>query len=262
MFLDEIIAKKAEKLLKEKKEISSEEMRFLAENLQRKSIDFKAAITFGKPSIIAEIKRASPSKGGICKEFNPIKIAENYEKNGANALSILTEEDYFLGSSEVLKKVRKISALPILRKDFIIDSYQIFQSKIIGADAILLIAAALKKETLSEFLMLAKTLGLAALVEVHNEIELETAVDLGAEIIGINNRNLKTFEVDLAVTKCLAKLVPDGKIVVSESGMGSFDDVKFATENGADAVLIGEAFMRSENLSETFKFLRGKTDEN
>ncbi len=190
------------------------------------------------------MKKASPSKGVICENFQPAEIARAYQTAGANAISVLTEEHYFHGSAAVLQEVRKNVELPILRKDFIIDEYQIHEARVIGADAILLIAAILDTQTMERFFNLAHSFNLDCLTEVHNADELESAVAAGADIIGINNRNLKTFEVNLGTTRILAENVPDEVILVSESGLRTDMDLLMVRKFGADAVLIGESFMR------------------
>lgn len=197
-------------------------------------------------NLIAEIKKASPSKGLLREEYDPVEIAIDYESHGAAAISILTEEDHFLGSLDHLQRVRPNVSRPLLRKDFIFDPYQIFEAAGAGADAILLIVAILDAATLSSLIQLAEQISLDALVEVHDRQELNTALGAGAKIIGINNRNLKTFKVDLHTTLQLAPHVPDATILVSESGIHTADDIRMLRDVGCDAFLIGEAFMKSE----------------
>ena len=197
-------------------------------------------------NLIAEIKKASPSKGLLREEYDPVKIAIDYESHGAAAISILTEEDHFLGSLEHLQRVRPNVSRPLLRKDFIFDPYQVYEAAGAGADAILLIVAILDAATLASLIQLAGQAGLDALVEVHDRHELNTALGAGAKIIGINNRNLKTFRVDLYTTLQLAPHVPDATILVSESGIQTADDIRMLRDAGCDAFLIGEAFMKSE----------------
>lgn len=209
---------------------------------------FKRALAKPKVCLIAEVKKASPSKGVFVKDFDPVKIAAIYEKGGASAISVLTDNRFFQGSIDDLKKVKAEINLPILRKDFIIDPYQIYQSRTIGADAVLLIAAVLDKTKLKEFIMLANELGLDALVEIHSLEELEKALLCGAEIIGINNRDLKTFNTDIANTIRLARYIPDHCLVVSESGISTFTDVQKLEEVGIDAILVGEALVTSNNI--------------
>jgi len=197
-------------------------------------------------NLIAEIKKASPSKGLLREEYDPVEIAIDYESHGAAAISILTEEDHFLGSLEHLQRVRPNVSRPLLRKDFIFDPYQIYEAAGAGADAILLIVAILDAATLASLIQLAEQADLDALVEVHDRQELNTALGAGAKIIGINNRNLKTFKVDLHTTLQLAPHVPDATILVSESGIHTADDIRMLRDVGCDAFLIGEAFMKSE----------------
>jgi indole-3-glycerol phosphate synthase len=210
--------------------------------------DFRAALQLAdeKLAVIAEIKKASPSAGVITKSFSPIKIAKNYERAGANAISVLTDTKFFKGKLQDLKHVRDAVSIPLLRKDFVLDEIQIVESAANGADAILLIVAALEQEQLIELLRATATYRLDALVEVHARDELNRALDAGARIIGINNRNLVTFDVDLAVTEELCRDVPDEVILVSESGIKTPRDVSRVKACGVDAALVGEALMRGE----------------
>jgi indole-3-glycerol phosphate synthase len=210
-------------------------------------------------SVIAEVKKASPSKGLICPDFHPAEIAKSYQAARADAVSVLTEEAYFQGSSEVLKQVRAAVSLPILRKDFVLHPYQIYEARALGADAVLLIAALLDDSTLAEFKNLADSLDLASLMEAHNEEELGRILRAGASLIGVNNRDLKTFRIDPGTTARLAKRVPAGCTLVSESGITSRADMETAERSGADAVLIGETLMRSDDPAATLRELRGKT---
>lgn len=255
MILDEIIEKRKIQLLREKS--AAPDIKKAAEKCVRTPVSFKDALA--KPdrlSVIAEIKKASPSKGLICPDFDPEKIAEEYEKCGADAVSCLTEEHYFQGSSEIFRRVHEKTSLPMIRKDFIIDEFQIYEAKIMGADAILLIAAALDDKKLKEFKDIADSLGLDVLAETHNEEELERVLSLDFEIIGINNRDLKTFDVTLETTARLAEKIPKGKIIVSESGIRNNEDMKSVRRYGADAVLIGETLMRSGSIEKSLAELR------
>ncbi len=195
--------------------------------------------------IIAEVKRASPSKGLIAQEFDPVSIAQEYEAGGASAISCLTDEEFFMGHLEYLAAIRQAVDLPLLRKDFIIDEIQLEEARAFGADVVLLIVAALEPPRLRDLITAAKELGLEALVEVHDEIELDTALSAGAEIIGVNNRNLKTFEVDLGVSIRLRRLVPENIPLVAESGIRSIEDLRRLKEAGISAALIGESLMRT-----------------
>jgi indole-3-glycerol phosphate synthase len=210
--------------------------------------NFRAALqrSDGKVAVIAEIKKASPSAGVIATEFDPVEIAKNYERTGADAISILTDEKFFQGALVHLTDVRRAVSPPLLRKDFILDQVQIVESVAAGADAILLIVAALEKKQLVDLLQAARRYRLDALVEVHSEEELSRALEAGGEIIGINNRDLATFDVDLAVTESLSAQVPDGVVLVSESGIKSAADVARVRACDVDAVLVGEALMRGQ----------------
>lgn len=257
MILDEIVEKRKIQLEREKAAADFETVKKAAERLDRRCISFKNALA--KPdrlSVISEVKKASPSKGLIQPNFDPVKIAMEYESCGADAVSCLTEEHYFQGSSEYFKAIRQAICLPMIRKDFIIDEYQIYEARLMGADAILLIAAVLDDEKLKRFGDTARSLGLDILAETHDESELERVLALDFDIIGINNRNLKTFEVTLETTARLAGMIPEGKVIVSESGIRDNADMKTVRSYGADAVLIGETLMRSGNIGATLTALR------
>ncbi|MFA5146384.1 MAG: indole-3-glycerol phosphate synthase TrpC [Candidatus Omnitrophota bacterium] len=200
-------------------------------------------------NLIAEIKKASPSKGILRGDFNPVKIAITYQANGASAISILTDERFFEGRLDYIKKVKENVSLPILRKDFIIDEYQIYETVVSGADAVLLICEILSSNEITGLYNLATSLGLDCLVEVHNEEDLEKAVATGAAIIGINNRDLHTFRIDLGTTQKLMRLIPPHKTIVSESGIRTYEDVMSLKSIGVSAVLIGEAFMEAEDIA-------------
>ena len=246
LILDEIIDYKRREIEGKKKAVGQIDEAALA----RTDRDFAQAIKRidGRlPKVIAEIKKASPSKGIIRNNFEPVKIARSYENAGASAISVLTDEKFFQGNLEYLKTCREAVSLPILRKDFIIDMFQVFESRAAGADAVLLIAAVLDANKLRKFRLAAESLGMASLVEVHNEQELCKAVESGASIIGINNRNLQTFEVDIETTLKLAPAVPPNTILVSESGISGKEELHKLAEAGVDAVLIGEALMRSDD---------------
>ncbi len=200
-------------------------------------------------NLIAEIKKASPSKGILRGDFNPVKIGVTYQANGAGAISILTDERFFEGKLEYIKKVKESVSLPILRKDFIIDEYQVYESVAAGADAILLIAELLSSNEMARLYNLASSLGLDVLMEAHTEEDIEKALATGCGIIGINNRDLHTFKVDLSVTQKLIRLIPQNKIKVSESGIRTYEDVMFLKSFGVNAVLIGEAFMEAGDIA-------------
>ena len=219
---------------------------------------FEKALRAEGLSFICEIKKASPSQGIIAQDFPYLQIAKQYEAAGAAAISVLTEPYWFHGLDRYLTEINQEVSLPLLRKDFIVDSYQIYEAKIIGASAILLICALLNTDTLKNYLDIAHGLGLSALVEVHTEEEVRSALAAGARVIGVNNRNLKTFEVDINTSLRLRALVPEDLLFISESGIKSPADVARLKENKTDAVLIGESLMRSENKREQLAILRGE----
>lgn len=256
MILDDLVASTRSRLEIVKKQVPAEIIRKSAEDAASSGIGdfpFKKALAKKELSFICEVKKASPSKGVIAKNFPYLDIAESYESVGADAVSVLTEPEYFKGSTEYLKEISGRISLPCLRKDFIIDEYMIYEAKTIGASAVLLICAILSDEQLKEYLELAHSLGMSALVESHDTAEAERAAKAGAEIIGVNNRDLRTFTVDLNTTALVAQAVPEDKILVSESGIHSAEDIAAVRKSGADAVLIGEAFMRSENKAELMR---------
>lgn len=205
----------------------------------------RAKIAAGRPAVIAEVKKASPSKGVIRADFRPAEIAADYAAHGAACLSVLTDRQFFQGAPEFLQAARAACDLPVLRKDFLVDAYQVVEARAMGADAILLIAAALDLPTMQEFEALASELGMAVLVEVHDADELELALQLRTPLIGVNNRNLRTFEVSLQTTLGLLPRVPEERIVVAESGVLVADDVDVLRRHGVNAFLVGEAFMRA-----------------
>lgn len=219
---------------------------------------FEKALSSDGISFICEVKKASPSKGVIANDFPYLEIARSYEQAGAAAISCLTEPFYFQGQDTYLQEIAKTVSIPVLRKDFTIDAYMIYQAKLLGADAILLICAILTDAELQEYLQLAEALGLSALVEAHTGDEVRRAVDLGARVIGVNNRDLKTFEVDISTSVRLRPTIPDGCIYVSESGITTPGDIAVLTANGTDAVLIGETLMRSEDKKGMLNHLRSE----
>jgi indole-3-glycerol phosphate synthase len=217
----------------------------------------RSKIAAGRPAVIAEIKKASPSKGILRADFRPAQIAASYAAHGAACLSVLTDEQFFQGSAEYLKQVRAACSVPVLRKDFMVDAYQILEARAMGADAILLIAAALGLERMQEFEALAHNLGMAVLVEVHDGAELDAALQLTTPLIGINNRNLRTFAVSLRTTLDLLPRIPPGRIVVTESGILTPEDVALMRAHGVHAFLVGEAFMRAPEPGEELARLFG-----
>lgn len=219
---------------------------------------FEAALKKEDIAFICEIKKASPSKGLIAPDFPYVHIARDYEAAGADAISVLTEPEYFLGSDDYLSAVKRAVNIPVIRKDFTIDPYQIYEARIIGADAVLLICALLDTEALMKYIRIADTLGLTALVEAHDAAEVASALEAGARVIGVNNRNLKTFEVDIENSARLRQLVPEHITFVSESGIKTPGDIDALRKNGTDAVLIGETLMRSSRKAEELARLRGE----
>jgi len=219
--------------------------------------NFKKALLDRKCAIIAEVKRKSPSRGTIRNDFDPLEIAAIYEKNGAAAVSVLTDEPFFGGKKESLTKIKGKILLPVLRKDFIIDPYQVYETRRLGADAILFIARLLQEE-LGDYIRLAEALDLISLVEVHSAEDLALALAAGAELIGINNRDLATFETGLETSLKLASLVPRGRIAIAESGIQSRNDIEILLEAGIHAFLIGEALMKADDIAEKLRELRGR----
>ncbi len=257
--LDEIIKKTKEDIKKREKEFPLDWLgRSLAYNpFVPKDVLSALRSTEDNPyRIIAEVKKASPSKGIIREDFDPMSIAQAYEKGGADALSILTEPHYFQGNIEYLSMVRRYVSLPILRKDFIIDKYQLVEALVYGADFVLLIAKALSRKELKELLGYAHHLGLEVLVEIHDKADLIKAIFAGANIIGINHRNLDTFEMDMKLAERLIPLIPNGKIIVAESGINDHETVEELSKAGADAFLVGEHFMRQDDVTAALRGLK------
>lgn len=248
--LDEILAHKRDEIVQRKRKVSEAGFREMAhENPSPGGFRdaLRDAVGQGRPAVVAELKRASPSRGVIREDFDPTAIAARYQHGGAAALSVLTDAKYFKGSGVVLELARRGSTLPILRKDFILDPYQIYESCAMGAAAILLIVAALTDDELGDFQQTARTFGLDVLVEVHDGDELDRAAATGADLIGINNRDLQTFDVDLDTTVQLAPKAPEGALVVAESGIRSAQDIAKLRACGVHAFLIGESLMRADD---------------
>jgi len=242
--LQAIVANTKANLIHKKAELSLEQIKSSLEDLDLPRGRFKVNISNKDEAIIAEIKKASPSAGVIAEEFDPVKKAIEYEAFGASALSIVTEEDFFMGSADYLKKIKKITVLPILRKDFMIDEYQIYESKLIGADCILLIASILSDQQIEDFVNIAKKLDLDYLIEVHDENELHRVEHFEDALIGVNNRNLKTFEVDLDNSVRLRNLFKQNNIFIAESGIKSREDMNYLKFNNITVFLVGESLMR------------------
>ena len=256
MILDRIVADKLLEVEASKRQIPLHAIRELAESAPGPR-DFAGALCGEYVALIAEIKRASPSSGEIRREADPLQVARVYAANGAAAISVLTDWLYFQGGPGCLQAARAGSSVPLLRKDFIVDEYQVYESRALEADAVLLIARILDDARLSSFLMLAASLRMPALVEVHDEGELERALTGGARIIGVNNRNLDDFSIDLATTDELVPRIPSDRIAVSESGHHSRADVERAARAGAKAVLVGQALMQSGNIGAKINELTG-----
>ena len=258
MILDKLAAEARKRVAILKNQKSLAIIKSEAQALPKGNFVFEKALRQKDISFITEIKKASPSKGLIAKDFDYIRIAKEYEAAGAAAISVLTEPTAFLGCDQYLKDVRKVVGIPILRKDFTVDEYQIYEAKTIGADALLLICALLDTETIRKYLAICDELGLSALVEAHDAEEVKSALQAGASVIGVNNRNLKDFTVDLQNSVNLRTLVPENIICVSESGIKTQSDVAVLRKNGTDAVLIGETLMRSNDISGEISKLRGE----
>jgi indole-3-glycerol phosphate synthase len=258
MFLETMLTYKQEEIAQKKRVLPLEELKRQENLWAGRKVSLKEALAGKGVSLIAEIKKASPAKGVLRQDFAPLQMAACYEENGAAAISVLTEERFFQGSLAYLKQVKEATRLPVLRKDFIIDPYQLYEAKTYGADAVLLIAAILQEEELSSLLQLAQELELEALVEVHNSSELKKALGAGAEIIGINNRDLRTLQCDLQLTLHLAKQVPASCLLVSESGISSLQQIKQLAAVGVDAVLVGESIVTSVDIGKKVRELSGR----
>ncbi|MBR5349104.1 MAG: indole-3-glycerol phosphate synthase TrpC [Lachnospiraceae bacterium] len=243
--LDTIAAYARERVAQDQQEASFEEVKAAALALPKLEHRFAAALAKPGLSFICEVKKASPSKGVISEDFPYLAIAREYEQAGADAISCLTEPKWFLGSDDIFCEVRKAVSIPMIRKDFVVDSYQIYQARLMGADAVLLICALLDTDTIAADLAICDELGLDALVETHDESEIASAIAAGAKIIGVNNRNLKDFSVDFENARRLRRRIPENCLYVAESGVSAASDAQFLREIGADAVLIGEMLMRS-----------------
>lgn len=258
----EILAETArERVSEDKKKIPMEKMKELAFSMEcntdkKSGFPVERALSSGDISFICEVKKASPSKGIIAEDFPYLKIAKEYEEAGAACISVLTEPSRFLGSDTYLKEIAEIVHIPVLRKDFTIDAYQIYQAKVLGASMVLLICALLDEATIREYIGICDSLGLSALVEAHDEAEIDMAVRAGARIIGVNNRNLKNFTVDVHNSERLRKLVPQNIFFIAESGIRTQDDIRVLHEAGVNGVLIGETLMRSDDKKAMLDELR------
>ena len=263
MILEQIVADNQLELEDRKRRVPLEELKRIASE-EPPPLDFASALRGERIQLIAEVKKASPSRGVIRPDFNPVEIALIYAGNGASAISVLTEARYFKGSLSHLQDIRKAlgnKGLPLLRKDFICDPYQVYESRAYGADSLLLIVAILTPKKLEALLKISHELGMSCLVEIHNRAELEIALKSGARIIGLNNRDLKTFSVDMATTERLRPLIPEDRIVVSESGISNRSDMEKLKKWEVDAVLIGEALMSAPDIATKMKELLAATSE-
>jgi len=258
MFLQEIIRSKRREIQQRRSKQTLLDYKARIKDLPPVRGFQKALEQPGSCRLITEIKKASPSKGILRERFNSLEIAKLYESNGAVALSVLTDEPFFKGKLSLLTEIQKISRLPLLQKDFILDEFQVYEARVYGADAVLLITAILEPSQLIEYQAAADELGLDALVEVHTYEEAGQALKSNAGIIGINNRNLETFETDLNVTFSLIKEIPDDRVVVSESAIGTRADVERLVEAGADALLIGESLLKAKDIGQKMKELMGR----
>lgn len=240
-----------------KEKISLAEIKSQALSLPKGDFSFEKALKKDDIAFICECKKASPSKGLIAPDFPYLEIAKEYEKAGADCISVLTEPKWFLGSDEYLKEITNSVNIPCIRKDFTVDEYMIYEAKLLGASAVLLICSILSEEEIKNYIKICDELGLSALTETHNEAEVRVALNAGARVIGVNNRNLKDFTVDTSNSRKLRELIPQDKVFVSESGVKNADDIKLLRETGADAVLIGETLMRAEDKKAKLNELKG-----
>lgn len=255
--LDRLADLAKERVACSKHEISAETMKNMALETAKGTFSFEKALSGPELSFICECKKASPSKGLIAPDFPYLQIAEEYEAAGADCISVLTEPEYFLGSNQYLKEIAQAVSIPCLRKDFTVDEYMIYEAKLLGASAVLLICSILSLSQLKEYMAICDTLGLSALVEAHDEQEIHMALQAGARIIGVNNRNLKDFSVDTQNSQRLRSIIPESVIFVSESGVTGPDDIQKLRQAGANAVLIGETMMRAPDKKQKLSELRG-----
>lgn len=256
MILDKLAQSTKKRVEMEKKEIPLEVVKERALSLPKGNFEFEKAIGEGDIRFICEVKKASPSKGVIAEDFPYIDIAKEYEEAGATCISVLTEPEYFMGNKKYLKEISEAVSLPLIRKDFIIDEYMIYDAKIHGASCVLLICSLLDEQTIKKYIGICDALGLSALVEAHDEEEIGKAINAGARMIGVNNRDLKTFTVDIANSERLRKLVPENILFIAESGIKTNGDIKRLREAHVDGVLIGETFMKAEDKKKMLDELR------
>ena len=254
--LEQLAAHAKQRVAEKMKNKSLEEIKKEACNMPRGNFEFEKALRKNDIAFICECKKASPSKGVIAESFDYLQIAKDYEKAGADCISVLTEPKWFLGSDEYLKEIANTINIPCIRKDFTVDEYMIYEAKLLGAKAILLICAILNQSQIKHYIDICDELGISALVEAHDEAEIKMAVKAGARIIGVNNRNLKDFSVDTANSKRLRQMIPGDIIFVSESGISSNEDIKELRDAKVDAVLIGETLMKADDKTAKLKELR------
>ena len=257
--LDELAAHALERVSKNKELKPESQLKEEALSLPKGDFSFEKALKKDDIAFICECKKASPSKGLIAPDFPYLQIAKEYEMAGADCISVLTEPKWFLGSDEYLKEIAREVSIPCIRKDFTVDKYMIYEAKVLGASAVLLICSILSAKQITEYIRICDSLGLSALVETHNEEEVKTALDCGARIIGVNNRNLKDFSVDTTNSEKLRKLIPTDVVFVSESGVRSPEDIESLRKIGADAVLIGETLMRAKDKKAELRKLKGES---
>lgn len=259
MILDKITESTRRRIEKAKSEIPLEQMKKLAyDSINKIPFAFENALKNDTLSFICEVKKASPSKGIISENFPYLEIAKEYEFGGASAISVLTEPDFFMGENAFLTQISEAVKIPVLRKDFTLDEYQIYEAKAIGADAVLLICSLLDEKTIARFIEICDELGLSALVEAHDESEVSSAIKVGARIIGVNNRNLNTFEVNIGNSIRLREKVPKDIIFIAESGIKTREDILALEKVGVNAVLIGETLMKSKSISAELAMLKGE----
>lgn len=257
--LDKLADYARERVETEKKVVPLDALKSRATAIPKGNFEFENALKKDGISFICECKKASPSKGVIAEDFPYLKIAKDYESAGADCISVLTEPKWFLGSGKYLKEIAETVSVPCIRKDFVVDEYMIYEAKLLGAKAVLLICSILTAQQIKDYIAVCDSLGMSALVEAHDAEEVQMAVDCGARIIGVNNRNLKDFSVDTGNSRQLRELVPEDVIFVSESGVQSAEDIALLRDAGVDAVLIGEALMRAEDKSAKLAELRGNS---
>ena len=254
--LDELAQNAIKRVAEDKKTVSEKQMKDMAYAMGKGNFEFEKALKKEGMSFICECKKASPSKGIIAEDFPYLEIAAEYEKAGADCISVLTEPSRFLGSNVYLKEIAQNVSVPCIRKDFTVDGYMIYQAKVLGAKAVLLICSILTQQQIAEYIKICDSLGMSALVEAHDESEIQTALNSGARIIGVNNRNLKDFSVDTENSRRMRALVPEDVVFVSESGVKDEEDIARLNETGVDAVLIGETLMRAKDKQAMMQKLR------